>query len=358
MLARTHLTMAGLGKSAGSRDQVHLDKAKEYAERVITMSGKSLMDNYEDLFRYPYDNNNESLFELQWVFTTAPNGYEASNTMVSQITFSNTIAANGDGWGGDLSATWWLLSKYDGLLLDDGATPGFTLDERLKATFMLPGFTYPEISQTVTNPDGSNAEQPLVFPTPGATADNSFASIKKYVVGKARDLDGQADRQRYPNNTYMLRLAEMHLIYAEAALGNASSTTDAKALDYFNAVHTRAGLPAHDIALDGEFTWDLIFEERAKEFAMESMLWYDLVRLHYYDEQKAYTIINSQDRGLFVVQPNRWPDPTAWTFTKTSWFNNRSANATSGNFLLPLPSSEVSNAPSLSEEPVAYEFKD
>lgn len=356
MLARTHLTMAGL--NGGTRDQAHLDKAKEYAERVITMSGKTLLDNYEDLFRYPYDNNNESLFELQWVFTTSPNGYEASNTMVSQITYSNDIAANGDGWGGDLSATWWLLSKYDGLLIDDGATPGFTLDERLKATFMLPGFKYPEISQTVTNPDGTSAQQGLVFPNPAATADNSYASIKKYVVGKARDLDGQADRQRYPNNTYMLRLAEMYLIYAEAELGNAASIGAGKALDYYNVVRTRAGLPAHDVGLNGPLTWEIIFNERAKEFAMESMLWYDLIRLHYYDPQRAYSLINNQDRGLFVVKPNRWPDPTAWTFTKTSWFANRNANATSGNFLLPLPSSEVSNAPSLSEEPVPYEFKD
>src|SRR5690606_5571900 len=94
MLARTHLTMAGL---SGTRDPEHLNKAKEYAERVITLSGKELLDNYEDLFRHPYDNNNESLFELQWVFTNATNGYEASNTMVSQITYSNEIAANGDG---------------------------------------------------------------------------------------------------------------------------------------------------------------------------------------------------------------------------------------------------------------------
>src|SRR5690606_183977 len=112
MLARTHLTMAGLNASAGERDQAHLDKAKEYAERVITMSGKRLLDDYASLFRYPYDNNEESLFELEWVFTTSPNGYEASNTMVSQITYTNDIAANGDGWGGDLSATRWLLSLY------------------------------------------------------------------------------------------------------------------------------------------------------------------------------------------------------------------------------------------------------
>lgn len=349
MLARTHLTLAGLGASSGARDQAHLDKAKEYAERVITMSGKRLLSDYPSLFRYPYDNNEESLFELEWVYTTSPNGYEASNTMVSQITYSNDIAANGDGWGGDLSATWWLLSLYDGLIVDEGATPGFTLDQRLKTTFMLPGFTYPELINNATG-------QPHVFPDPG-DADNNFASIKKYVIGK---IPGETDRQRYPNNTYMLRLSEMYLIYAEAALGNQAATKDAKTLDYFNAVHTRAGLPA--IVADDpnggptELTWQMIFEERMKEFAMESVAWYDLVRLHYYDPEKAYGIINDQYRGLFVARPNQWPNPTAWTFSKLNWITEY-VTANSGNFRLPLPASEVSQAPSLGQEPVPYVFE-
>lgn len=349
MLARTHLTLAGLGASPGARDQAHLDKAKEYAERVITMSGKRLLDDYPSLFRYPYDNNEESLFELEWVYTTSPNGYEASNTMVSQITYSNDIAANGDGWGGDLSATWWLLSLYDGLIVDEGATPGFTLDERLKTTFMLPGFEYPELINNATG-------EPHVFPDPGA-AESNFASIKKYVIGK---LPGETDRQRYPNNTYMLRLAELYLIYAEASLGNQAATKDPIALDYFNAVHTRAGLPP--IVADDpnggptELTWQMIFEERMKEFAMESMAWYDLVRLHYYDPDKAYDIINNQYRGLFLVSPNQWPNPTAWTFSKLNWITEY-ATANSGNFRLPFPASEVSQAPSLGEEPVPYDFE-
>jgi len=347
MLARTWLTRAGVG-STGTRSQEYLDKARDYAERVITLSGKSLMSNYADLFLYPYDNNKESLFELQWVFTTE---YGYANTMVSQITFSNDIA-NGDGWGGDIGASWWMLSLYDGLLVNDGATPGFTLDKRLKATFMLPGFEYPEITQTVRDENGKESEQDLVFPKPADNAENSFASIKKYVVGKAKDVNNQASQQRYPNNTYMLRLAEMYLIYAEAVLGNNNSTTDAKALAYFNAVHMRAGLPEFNSAL----TWDIIFEERTKEFAMESITWYDLVRLHYYNSEKAYQIINNQDRGLFVVKPDRWPGPTGWTFTKTSWFADRYAVANSGNFLLPLPASEVAQAPSLKEEPVSYQF--
>ena len=349
MLARTYLTRAGIGTS-GSRNQEFLDKAKDYADRVIRLSGKSLLPKYEDLFLFPYDNKQESLFELQWVFTT---DYTYANTMVSQITYSNDIA-NGDGWGGDISATWWMLNLYDGLVVNNGTTPGFTLDQRLKATFMLPGFKYPEITQTVRDVNGKESEQDLVFPAPTATADNSMVSIKKYVVGKAKDVNNQASQQRYPNNTYMLRLAEMYLIYAEASLGDAASTSDALTLEYFNKVHERAGLPKFITPL----TWDDIFKERTKEFAMESVVWYDLVRLHYYNPSKAYEIINNQDRGLLVVHPNRWPDPTAWTFAKTSWFADRYAVANSGNFLLPLPASEVSQAPSLNEEPVPYLFKD
>jgi hypothetical protein len=348
MLARVYLTRAGVESTGGTRNQEYLDKARDYAERVITLSGKSLLPDYADLFLYPYDNNEESLFELQWVFTT---NYTYANTMVSQITYSNDIA-NGDGWGGDIGASWWMLSLYDGLMINNGANPGFTLDERLKATYMLPGFTYPEITQTVRDGNGVESEQDLVFPNPGATADNSYASIKKYVIGKAKDVDNQATTQRYPNNTYMLRLSEMYLTYAEAVLGNGASTSDAKALEYFNEVHQRAGLPEFTDPL----TWNDIFEERMKEFAMESMAWYDLVRLHYYDPQKAYDIINAQDRGLFVVKPDRWPDPTGWTFTKTSWFADRFAIANSGNFLVPLPATEVSQAPTLTEEPVPYNF--
>jgi hypothetical protein len=343
MLARTYLTRAGVESAGGVRKQEYLDKAKEHAERVITMSGKSLLPKYEDLFKFPYDNNNESLFEQQWVFTT---DYGYANTMVSQITYSNDIA-NGDGWGGDISASLWMLGLYDGLL-----ETGFTVDQRLKATFMLPGFHYPEISQTVRDAQGKEGEQELVFPAPGATSDFNYANVKKYVVGKAKDVGGQAGTQRYPNNTYMLRLAEMYLIYAEAALGNGASTADGKALAYFNQVHTRAGLPV----FEGPLTWDAVFEERTKEFAFEGLAWYDLVRLHYYNPQKAYAIINGQDRGLFVVKPDRMPNPTKWTFTPTSWFADRRANANSGNFLLPIPASEASQAPNLRKPPVPYNF--
>lgn len=346
MLARFYLTRAGVESSGGSRNQIFLDSAKYYAADVINNSGKKLLSNYADLFKYPYDNNSESLFELEWVFS-GTSAWGTANSMPEYLAYSPDISFGG--WGGDKSCTWWLLSQYDGFSLQpDGTLKGRTLDQRLHATFMLPGFTYPEITSMST-------KKALVFPFSGT--DNNYLSIKKYVIGSPIDLVGVAAQQHYPNDTYMMRLAELYLIYAEAAIGNDGSTTDPVAVGYFNAVHTRAGLPAYEVGGangSGPLTLDKVYSERFKEFAMEGMAWYDFVSLHYWNPQKAFTMLNSQDRGLFFTQPDQMPSPTLWTFTKTSWFNDRQINANEGNFLLPIPNAELSQAPNLAKAAVDY----
>lgn len=362
MLARTYLTLAGV---SGSINTQHLEQAKTYAERVITMSGKQLLQEYSSLFYWNYDNNNESLFELQWVYTPNANlRYKHSNTMISQITPHNSIAANGDGWGGGLSATGWMLKQYDGLYnpkLELGpdtafwsASPGFTLDKRLKETFMLPGFKYPELN--AKNDDFLTlADKAVRYQANNGNAEPgdgmNLAWIKKYIIGPVA---GETDLQNYPNNVYMLRLAEMYLIYAEAAvLQNGGTTSDGQALAYFNAVHTRAGLPTFTDPL----TWDVVFVERAKEFAMEGMAWYDLSRRHYYNAPHVYDLINSQERGQFLVEPNQWPNPTGWLLYDVLWDDETDRVEASGaNFMMPIPQVELSQAPSLRLEPVPYTF--
>jgi len=362
MLARFYLTRAGVESDGGLRNQQFLDSAKYYADRVIKLSGKSLLSNYRNLFLYPYDNNNESLFELQWVYM--PSGfYGFANSTVSQIAPNPTITGNGDGWGGDFSATYWMISQYDGFSVygDTGDTlRGRTLDQRLKETFMMPGFSYPEITRTIGGVD----QKPFVFPNNnlGSTFDGDYsdqwgaspANIKKYLIGQPKDVGGQSAFQDYPNNTYMMRLAEIYLIYAEAELGNQVETSDPTALQYFNAVHTRAGLPPLPTPTHTTLTFDDIFKERVCEFAMEATIWYDLVSLHYWNPQKTFDIINSQYRGLFVIQVDKFPDPTQWTFIKTAWTTVTYATANEGNFLLPLPAAEVTAAPNLKDTPVDY----
>ena len=356
MLARFYLVRAGVEANGGVRNQVFLDSAKYFAQRVITMSGRALMPNYENLFRFPYDNNTESLFELQWVFsgpTSAPGVWGTQNSMPEYLAYSPDIAFGG--WGGDKGATWWMMQQYEGFTRIAADTMrGRTLDQRLKATFMLPGVNYQEITQKVPTTVNPSGKQKLIYPFTGT--DQNFLAIKKYVVGGLDDLGGQAAQQAYPNNTYMMRLAEMYLIYAEAALGNNASTTDATALQYFNAIRSRAGLsPLSDAAgTPRAITFDDIFSERMKEFAMEGMAWYDLVQLHYWNPDKAYSILNAQDRGLFFTRPNQMPNPSEWTMIKTRWFTERTINANSGNFRLPIPNAELSQAPNLLKQPVDY----
>ncbi|MET3881092.1 RagB/SusD family nutrient uptake outer membrane protein [Chitinophaga sp. OAE865] len=343
MLARFYLTRSGLGANgSGARNQSDLDSAKYFSQRVITKSKYALLRSYYDLFLFPYDNNAESMFSLQWVY--APGDWGASNAAPSDLNYDNKMC-NGDGWGGDKSATWWMIGKYEGFVNSgDTLISGRTLDQRLKATFFMPGAYYPEITEKLA--DGTTPK--LIYPY--VTGDNNFLCIKKYVTGRAADVGGQSAQQNYGNDTYMMRLAEMYLIYAEAVLGNNASTTDATALEYFNAVHTRAGLPRFEKPL----TADVIFNERIVEFAMEGMAWYDLVSLHYYNKAKTYAILNAQDRGLFATAPDKMPDPTSWKCVKTSWASFRKIVANDGNFLIPIPAAELSQAPNLKKPAVDY----
>jgi starch-binding outer membrane protein, SusD/RagB family len=344
MLARFYLTRSGVDVP-GTRNQQFLDSAKYYAERVIKNSGRKLLKNYSELFKYPYDNNAESLFELQWVFV--PNVWGTQNSMPEYLAYSPDISFGG--WGGDKGATWWLIKQYDGIKEQtNGTLQGRTLDQRLHASFMLPGAYYPEITKV-------SDKTKLIFPFTGT--DQNFLSVKKYVIGSPIDLAGIAGQQRYPHDTYMMRLAEVYLIYAEAMMGTSGSTSDPKAIEYFNMVHTRAGLAPYEVSGTngtGPLTLDYLLSERFKEFAMEGMSWYDMVSLHYWNPNKALSLLNSQDRGLFFTQPDQMPNPTQWTFTKTSWFSERTINANEGNFLLPIPSAELNQAPNLSKPPVDY----
>lgn len=353
MLARFYLTRSGVESTNGTRKQEFLDSAKYFAADVINNSGYKLLDNYEDLFRwnektgYHYDNNSESLFELQWVFSGS-NVWGTANSMPEPLAYSSDVAYAG--WAGSKSATFWILSQYDGFALQaDGSLKGRTIDQRLHATYMLPGFSYPDI----TMKSGSK----LIYPFSDAGGGANYVAIKKYIIGGAQDLGANASTQHYPNDTYMMRLAEMYLTYVEAAIGNSGSTTDPTALAYFNKIHQRAGLPAWLISganANGPLTLDVLLSERFKEFAMEGMTWYDLVRLHYWNPAKALSILNAQDRGLVFAQPDNPTNPTQWTIAKTSWYSPRNISANEGNFVMPIPAIELSQAPNLQATPVDY----
>ncbi|MDJ1498194.1 RagB/SusD family nutrient uptake outer membrane protein [Cytophagaceae bacterium DM2B3-1] len=327
MLAKMFLTRAGLNHSEGSRDQTDLDSARYYAKDVIDNSGAKLVANYADLFKTANNNNIESLFALQWVY----NGeWGTQNTLQAYMAFNSSITGFSDGWGIDHGATADILKEYE-------AADSI----RRKATFMFPGDRYNYIHQIVTNPDGTQSIEELVV------TNGNRANVKKYVVGLASDNDGRVANMSTAINTYMLRLAEVYLIYAEAVMGNANATSDAEALKYFNAVRTRAGLAAKT-----SITFDDIFHEKRIECAMEGVQWYEFVRLYYFNPTKALTILSNMDKGNYTITHVQGSNPPKWNIT----YNPVHYSVDAAHFFLPYPEVELTQAPNLRKEPIPYTF--
>lgn len=314
MLSKVYLFRSGLDHQ-GSRNADDLAKAKQYAADVINNSGASLMSDYTDLFLRKNNNNKESLFALQWV---ANQNWGTQNTTQAYLAAEPKLTGVGDGWGGGTSASSYLVNMY---------SPEDSI--RQKATFMFYGDYYPYLLQK----DG------------GYTYTGTRSAIKKYVVGTPSDNDGNVGFMSTDINTYMLRLAEVYLIYSESILGDQASTTDGQALQYYNAVRERAGLSPKS-----SITFDDIWNTKWRELAYEGQDWFELVRLHYFNPQKAITFINDQKRNTdYSYDPasgdTTYTPPTA-TVTVPSGFD----------FTFPYPEQDVLANPKLNEPPVAYDF--
>ena len=328
MLARFYLTRAGLNGN-GTRKQADLDSAKFYANDVIKNGPFQLMENYDDLFLTKNNNNPEQLMGLQWV---SNGGYGSGNEFQSQFAKNSQLTGFQDGWGGDHGASFDYLEKSD---------PADSI--RRKATFMLPGDHYPNLLKA----KGGYRE-----PIPSDDNWEQFANFKKYIVGTPDDNGGLGQQQAAPNNTYLQRLADVYLIYADAILGNNASTSDPEALKYYNAVRNRAGLVSVT-----SFTADDLLKERRYEFAVEGDLWYTLVRLYYYNPTKVIDYVSNQIRGGYTT---RIKAGTGVPGKKREFtFINRSSTKFTlvpSNFYLPIPDTETAQAPNLLKPPVPYKF--
>ncbi len=88
------------------------------------------------------------------------------------------------------------------------------------------------------------------------------------------------DRQYWLGDVPIIRLGEVYLIAAEAAL--LYNNDAAKAQEYVNAVRKRAAVTSRQGEMEvgaGEVTLDFILAERGRELAGEQIRWYDLKRM-------------------------------------------------------------------------------
>lgn len=277
--------------------------AFQLSGEVINSGEFELLEEYNDLFLEQNDNNPETIFALQWDNT----GRYAEGNAIQSYYANAGVTGFSDGWAA-IGPSIDLQEAYE----DD--------DERYYATIMEPDAFYPNINGGYTVPETINHQ-------------GTNVGIKKYVIGNPTTGGGP---QSYPNNTYILRYAELLLIHAEAAIMGGGSTSEG--VDSFNMVRERAGLDPIDNP-----TMDDIFQERRIELALEMEFWYDVVRR---GPEFAIPFLAGTERAAY---DNSTTPPTYESETYTPSVDD---------LLFPYPSSETQSNPALLEAPVPYNFDD
>ncbi|SFC68952.1 Starch-binding associating with outer membrane [Parapedobacter composti] len=344
LLAKVYLTKSGYGQS-GSRNQQDLDKAAEYALKVIDESGRSLMPVYSDIFRLKNNFSDESLLAWHWVSSEV---WTSQNSLQSDLGLTG-FSEFGDTWGD------WGGPSAD--LQEDFGENALSLtrnnsDVRRKATMMMygdvydyfwadrGGFDYADFCRNVTgefrSPTGANSVKHLV------------GNNNDHVAGIGAPMRNMSTSL----STHLLRLADVYLIYAEAVIGNSGSTTNAKALEVYNAVRRRAGFSGNTTSI----TWRDVWKERRLELACEGDRWYDYVRWHYYEPAAAIAELRGQKRSFYVGLDDFYKtesfDPSVTRYDD----NPVIPNVTNAHFQLPFPDTDLTMNPNLLKEPVKFDF--
>jgi hypothetical protein len=242
--------------------QKKYDLAKSTALLVVNNNGgKALNDRYVDNFparsvANPVagpgpENTKESLFEIQF----ASNNSVPTANVPTANSFSATMGPVGvtvDGRGG--------LQRYRPT---DAST-----NNAFRETAMLSGI--------LQQYEAGDQRYAVNFSNAGLFNGQPIPLTHKYYENR-----GVAGNGNFP----VYRMAEMYLIYAEAA--NEGAGPDATAIEYVNKIRRRAfGLPFNTPSATVDISSaqtqaslrELIRQERRREFAMENKRWFDLVR--------------------------------------------------------------------------------
>lgn len=295
--------------------------ARAKAGEVINSGKFDLYPDYKKMFTSTAANNNiESLFALQWL---ASGGYSYANAIQAYAAPSTLLRPDFNTGYSSVIPSIDMLRAYE------------SGDLRRGGSVMEHGFT---------NPNWKNDNFPtgFLYDTTWMNSNDDPYKIKtgtrsnslKYVVGTASSGEALNTQGGNSMNMYMLRYADVLLIYAEAVMAEAASTTDAAALSAFNKVRERAGLSEVN-----SITKEMLLHERRIEFAFEGDYWFDIQRQGF---AKAKQILEAQERG---------------TYNFDGSIAHQGITVTSENQLfLPIPQQEVVSNPLLAADQAAVPY--
>lgn len=266
--------------------------AKDALDYLVIGEGAiyDLVDNFEDNFTHVNENNEESVFEIQFGDQRRGGTGEGADAAVSSSR-AQFFAPRGIGWS-DGQARYWLVDAFK----EESTTDG-QLDPRLQHTLF-----YPELFED--------------FGIKVYGRDWEWGENEAWFSKGARDYYRNGEDYFSEVNFRLIRYADILLRYAEV-LNELGMT--AEAYQYVDMVRARSNMAPlaeayPSIGTNKEAFLERLKQERVLELASESVRWGDLKRWGMLDTQAEIDEISQRDPDFenFVVGRNhRLPIPQA-----------------------------------------------
>jgi starch-binding outer membrane protein, SusD/RagB family len=222
--------------------------AKTVAEEIIASNEYQLVPEYAEIFTQVGENNQESIFEIQYM--NASGGNWGKNN-ANEGSFTNVFTRA----RGQFAGYGFNIPTKD--FVDEFFKEGFE-DPRLKSTVFRVG-----------DPMGDRGTFTIA-----ATGDMPFQYYpKKYFNNKSEDAPFGDPNPNGGSNDRVIRYADVLLMHAEAAYHTGD---EASALNSINQVRLRVGIPT--VSFTGTALLDAIYRERRIELGLEAHRFFDLVR--------------------------------------------------------------------------------
>jgi len=283
----------------GFADSGDFSRAASLAESVINNYGFSLVSDYSELFNHDGERNSEVIWSVQYDLNQLVNGEGNRSHLYFRPWYENInngVQRTGDpGYGRPwirFRITTWALENFRPLDVDSRYNKIFQTEwyyNQLGADRgLLPaGASVGDLA--IITPAGDltpEEEQAMIDAGPpglvvvdwynrdGANI-NMFPSLEKHDDSKR---GGDINETRGSRDFMVYRLAETHLLAAEALFKSGNSPAAAQ---HLNVVRRRAAWPGMEAQMEvsaGDVTIDFILDERTRELYGEYMRWLDLKR--------------------------------------------------------------------------------
>ncbi len=259
MLARINMQLAGIYKrpweNRTAEANEHWKAAKQNIEDIFAMNRYSLVANWLDNFTEENENNEESLFEINFKDGLV----DGKETGMQRPKFLGLYISSGEGAWNDGSSRDWLLDEFDKETDIDGNP-----DPRKRLTLFF---------------DDPNDTQNYYGKTYAEWNESEHFAHKCYWKKYTSvDTDNKSEDYSSGANFRVLRLADVYLMYAEVL--NELDGDRSLAIEYINKVRRRVNMRDLTVSAynDYESLKDLLRHERLTELCGECTRWYDLDR--------------------------------------------------------------------------------